>query len=304
MKKPLLCIALAAAAVAGHAQVVEVQSIEQIPVKGELMVDIPQISPDGSFVVVSNHTSSSLDRIDLATSAVTPLTDNGTALHLQFSPDGSTVVYRKAETRPDHRRFYTLETSEVAGGYTRTLAAPSRRSTPFSVSASGMLAFKADGKLSVRRIGRITDPVATVAPVVGIYHGHLEVTYPDGTTRYLDPQGKGSYLWPTLSPDCTKIAYYLSGRGCYVCNVDGSDSRALGYIHAPRWIDNATLVGQQDYDDGSQLISSAIVAADLNGNIQTLTPADIYGFNPSASADGKKIAFSTVDGKLYVITLR
>lgn len=295
---------LGAASLSVGAQVVEVQSIEQVPMKQELRVDIPQISPDGTFAIVSNLESSSLDRVDLATGAVTPLTDNGSAYQLAISPDGSTVVYKKSVTRQDKRRYYSVESREIATGYCRTLVQPARRSTPFVVSPAGALSYKFNGTFQARHINRNdavrVDPFA----VVGIYHGHLEVTYTNGETVYLDPQGKGSYLWPSLSPDGRKIVYYLSGHGCYICNLDGSDAKPLGYIHAPRWIDNKTLVGVQDYDDGANLLSAAIVAADLNGNIQTLTPADIYGFNPSVSADGKKISFSSVDGKLYVINLK
>lgn len=303
MNKALLTMVLGAAALTAGAQVVEVQSIEKVPVKAELRINIPQISPDGTFAVVSNLATSSLDRVDLQTGAVTPVVDNGSALQMAFSPDGSTIVYKKSVTRPDRRRFYSLESYELNTGYARTLVQPARRSTNFSISSRGVLSYKYEGRLSARSLKDQTIPVDPFA-IVGIYHGHLEVTYANGETVYLDPQGKGSYLWPSLSPDGTKIVYYLSGRGCFICNLDGTGVKALGYIHAPRWIDNKTLVGMQDYDDGATLLSSSIVAADLEGNIQTLTDETIYGFNPSVSADGKKITFSTFEGELYVINLK
>lgn len=145
---------------------------------------------------------------------------------------------------------------------------------------------------------------ATAQPVVSIHYGHLEVTTPDGKTVTLDPQGRGSYLWPQLSPDGTKIVYYLARHGCFVCNLDGSDVRPLGYLHGARWINNDAVVGFQDYDDGAVTYKSAIVAADLQGTHQTLTDESIIGLNPSVSADGSRIAFATTAGELYVINLK
>lgn len=303
MNKALLALVLGAVSVSAGAQVVEVQSIHKVNLQKDLRVDIPRVSPDGTFAIVSNSSTLGLDRVDLASGAVTSVTDNGSALHLAFSPDCSTIVYKKTVSHADKRRYYSVESLELGSGFTRTIAQPARRSTPFSVSSRGDLSYKYNGSFKTRRIKGDAVPVDPFA-VVGIYRGHLEVTYTNGETVYLDPQGKGSYLWPSLSPDGKKIVYYVSGRGCFVCNLDGSESKELGYIHAPRWIDNKTLVGMQDYDDGSRLISSAIVAADLNGTVQTLTSPDIYGFNPSVSADGKTITFSTFEGDLYVINLK
>lgn len=80
--------------------------------------------------------------------------------------------------------------------------------------------------------------------------------------------------------------------------------RPLGYIHGARWINNESVVGFQDYDNGTEVLKSTIVAANLQGTIQTLTDDSVIGINPSVSADGSRIVFSTIAGDLYVINLK
>lgn len=303
MKKFLLTMAIATATLASAAQVVEVQSITRVPLQADIHVNTPCISPDGTFAIVSTNDDNSLCRIDLATGAVSTVTDNGSTLRLAFTPDGSSIIFRRATVANDHRRFYSVESLDLNGGATRCLAVPARHGAGFSISPRGTLSLNAEGRYRARALnpdGLAAEPYA----IVNIHYGHLEVTYPDGRTVNLDPQGRGSYLWASLSPDGKRITYFLVGHGCYVCNLDGSDVRSLGYIHAPAWLGNDAIVGCQDYDNGVYITSSSIVAADLDGTIQTLTDESIIGINPSASADAKVITFSDPTGALYVINLK
>lgn len=302
MKKTLLTMVLGVATLVGSAQLVEVQSTVKVPVDASLMIDIPRVSPDGTFAIVSNLADRSLSRVDLTTGAATRVVESGMALHLQFTPEGDNIVYQNSTNR-GRLRYYSVETVELSSGMHRTMAAPARHGARFTVSNEGVLSLNADGRFSAQRL-RGAKPAAEPRAVVSIHYGHLEVTMPDGTVNVLDPQGKGSYLFPSLSPDGTKIVYYKSYEGCFVCDLDGSNVRALGYVHAPRWINNELIVGQQDYDDGEYLTSSSIVVANLDGQMQTIVPAEMMALNPSASADGRTIAFSTAAGELYVITLK
>ncbi len=80
--------------------------------------------------------------------------------------------------------------------------------------------------------------------------------------------------------------------------------RPLGYLHGARWINNDAVVGFEDYDDGSVVTASSIVASDLQGTRQTLTDDSVIALNPTVSADGSRIAFATAAGELYVINLK
>jgi Tol biopolymer transport system component len=60
-----------------------------------------------------------------------------------------------------------------------------------------------------------------------------------------------------------------------------------------------------DKDDGEKLISSNLVAVSADGKKhQKLTiPNGKMALYPAASADGKRIAFTTEKGELYLLTV-
>lgn len=130
-----------------------------------------------------------------------------------------------------------------------------------------------------------------------IYRGHLMVN-----DKAIDPQGKGSYLWPSLSPDGSKIVYWLAGHGCFVCNLDGSNSRHLGGMRAAVWAGNDAIVGMYDLDDGRMILESRLVACDISsGEKQILTPENIIALYPAASPE--RVAFTDLEGNLYYFNI-
>ena len=75
-------------------------------------------------------------------------------------------------------------------------------------------------------------------------------------------------------------------------------------LRAAKWLGNDMVVGMNDVDNGEFVTSSAIVASDLKGNRQELTNETLIAMYPSVSADGKKIAFATAEGELFIINLK
>lgn len=300
MKKLIISAMLLAASLAGSAQLVEVTSMQHVQLPEGLSVNVATLSPDGSFVVVSDNTGNALTKIDLATGEVSTVTNNGSGYDVRISDDGRNVVFRQTTTGKNNLRYTALKNVSIADGKETELVAPSRRLNSGVALTDNTVAAIEGGKVRTRRVGAVKE---TAPAMVSINYGHLEYTK-DGKTVTLDPQGRGSYLWPTLSPDGTQVAYYLAGRGCFVCNVDGSNARALGMLRAAKWLNNDVLVGMNDTDNGETTTASSIIATDLNGTRQTLTEDSHIAMYPSPSADGKHIAFSTVDGNLFIINLK
>ena len=132
--------------------------------------------------------------------------------------------------------------------------------------------------------------------------------YNNGVRTEVDPfpsEPDNQYTWTSLSPDQTKILFSTKNK-TYVCNLDGSNVVLLGDFRAPVWMGNDFVVGMQDADDGYFFTSSDIVVSDVNGKrFQQLTsPSDEIKMFPSVSPDGKQVAYHTLNGKIYIMTLK
>ena len=300
MKKLFFTALALSMALLGKAQLVEVVSMERVATPEGLVSQIATISPDGSYAVVGQMDGHKLTKVDIATGATKVLTCNGNANGVTISPDGANIVFRTTSFNNKHLRLTGLNSVNVATGAETQIVKPSRKlNAGVAVNASGVTAVE-NGKQRVKAFGASK---VSAAPVASINYGHLDITV-NGKTKTIDPQGKGSYLWPSISPDGTKVVYCLSGAGTFVCNLDGSNVRKIGYMHAAKWLGNDMVVGMADYDNGHEYTSSSIVVSDLNGVKQTITNDDMIAMYPSASANGKSLVFSTVEGALYIVNLK
>ena len=300
MKKLFTALLAVAFALVANAQLVEPLSTQRVQLPDGVASEQATLSPDGSFAVVGVMGGSTLTRVDIATGESHLITSNGLASSVMIAPDGQNIVFNSVSYNDKHLRMTSLRSVNVATGREIELVKPSRRlNAGFALSNAGVTAIE-NGKARVRAFGSAK---AQSMPVASINYGHLDITV-NGKTTTLDPQGRGSYLWPSVSPDGTKVVYCLSGAGTFVCNIDGSNVRSLGYLHAARWMGNDMVVGMADYDNGEQILSSTIIVIDLNGTRQALTNDSQIAIFPSASADGKRIAYSTLAGELFIINLK
>ena len=136
------------------------------------------------------------------------------------------------------------------------------------------------------------------------HHLKLYITR-DGVTTPFAPNGADErYIWASLSPDGSRVLYYVSNRGAFVSDIDGSNVIAMGDITAPKWWDDNTIVGMDELDDEYTITSSRIVARTLDGEQQVLTGNDVIATYPLPSQQAGKIVFSTPDGSIYLITVK
>lgn len=285
-----------------EAQVLTVKTIEQVSTPETLVAGEAVISGDGTTVIIGDVSTSAILGLDLATGMTKKVTDNGSMLDLRVSADGQKVVYRQ-RTVKNNLTGTGLKATDMTTGKTVEVAKPSRNFNGFRLADNGVVTAATIEGTKARTKVKSLDGAKTVStPVVGINRGHLVVTV-DGRQTIIDPQGKGSYLWPSLSPDGKKIVYYKAQAGCFVCNLDGSNPIELGYIHAPKWYNNEVIIGMQDIDNGTYITESAVVAAKIGGEMQKLTDNSVVALYPSGTPQAGKIVFTDPMGKLYLITL-
>ncbi len=293
MRKVLFALALGFS-MSAMGQVLNVTSIEKVNLPDKAAV--AAISPQGDYLLLTSATNQGLTKMDLNTNQCQVLSTAPSAGHnVKISPDGQTIVYREGSFNNKHLRLSSLKSVNLVTGSSQVLVKPTRDLQGYDASATTVGAVN-KGKFSKKAIGNAK---AQNLPVLSIDKGKLMVTV-DGKTRNLSPNGNDfSYLWPSLSPDGTKVLYYLAAHGTYVCDLDGSNARKVGKMRAPVWYDDNTIVGMMDLDDGEFIYASTIVAATLDGVTQTLTGDETIAMYPHA-ANGK-IAFSTPAGEAYII---
>ena len=293
MRKVLFALALGFS-MSAMGQVLNVTSIEKVNLPDKAAV--AAISPQGDYLLLTSATNQGLTKMDLNTNQCQVLSTAPSAGHnVKISPDGQTVVYREGSFNNKHLRLSSLKSVNLVTGSSQVLVKPTRDLQGYAASATTVGAVN-KGKFSKKAIGNAK---VQNLPVLSIDKGKLMVTV-DGKTRNLSPNGNDfSYLWPSLSPDGTKVLYYLAAHGTYVCDLDGSNARKVGKMRAPVWYDDNTIVGMMDLDDGEFIYASTIVAATLDGVTQTLTGDETIAMYPHA-ANGK-IAFSTPAGEAYII---
>ena len=298
MKKVLLALALCVS-FSGMAQLVNVTSIDKVNLPESPNNKVAAISPQGDYILVTTDYNCGLTKYDLNTGATQVISQaQGAGFDAQISQDGNTVVYRERSTNKKHLQMKAVKTKNLATGAEQQLVKPSRDLQGVAIDGNTAVAVN-KGKMSKKALDNGKAQVN--APVLSTNNFKLYITRNGKTTEFM-PAGNYRYIWASMSPDATKALFYCSGKGAYVCNIDGSNLKGLGKLQAPKWMSNDMIVGMKTTDNGEVYTSGEIVVTDLNGNSQVLTGDDVVAMYPLPASD--KIVFSTPTGEAYVINLK
>ena len=298
MKKVLLALALCVS-FSGMAQLVNVASIDKVNIPENAANKVAAISPAGDYLLITTDYNQGLTKFDLATGATQVITQApGAGFDAKISPDGNNVVYRERSMNKKHLQMKAVTSKNLATGAEQQLVKPTRDLQGVAIDGNTAVAMN-KGKMSKKALDNGKAQVSV--PVLSTNNFKLYITQGGKTTEFM-PVGNYRYIWASMSPDATKALFYCSGKGAYVCNIDGSGLKALGDIQAPKWMGNDMVVGMTTTDDGDVFTSGEIVVLDLNGTKQVLTGNDVIALYP-LPANGK-IAFSTPTGEAYIINLK
>ncbi len=301
MRKTIMMLSLAGA-LALQAQVLNVTSVQRLDVPSDenKVAQAVAISPQGDYLLLSTDTKQGLVKWDFSTSRSQVLTDEaGTGSDVFVSEDGKQVVYGQVSFS-NKRRQEAVKSIDLSTGKKQTIVKPTRDLQGIAIEKS-TVATITRGQLKTKALsGKETE---MTRPLLTKHHLKLFITR-NGMTTQLAPNGVDErYIWASLSPDGNKVLYYVSGHGTFVCDVDGSNVIAMGNLTAPKWWDNNTIVGMDEVANEYTVLASSIVARTLDGQVQKLTSDDVIATYPIPSAQAGKIAFSTPDGKIYLITV-
>jgi Tol biopolymer transport system component len=278
MRKTILIFAACVVSMLASAQILEVVSVQEL--KGASYQDarVAGISPNGDYVLMTNGSNQGLKRYDIASGSMRKLTDaEGAGFNVQISRDGNQIVFRERFTGTDKLRYNNIMRADFSANTKQMVAAKQVNHDMLVAPDAKIILTNSECKMFITK---------------------------NGKKIHVAPQGNDvNYIWASLSPDQTKILYYVSELGCYVCNIDGSNSKLISIDgRAPQWYDNNTIIAMNDQDDGHYTTQSAILAFTLDGKVQVLTTPDMIAMYPFA-AEGK-VVFSTLEGKTYLLNVK
>lgn len=268
----------------------------------------PVFSPDGKKLLVSSENYDGLGIVDLEKPSYRQLSvDQGAGYLAAFADDGVTVVTRSIDPESQTMDILTIDTQTAQRKVLRSRAPHTNRLS----LRRGTLNYADAGALKTMAVGTRLRTAALAPQKEDIFVTEEDlkiVVYRNGVGTVVDPLSTPdhdvNYCWTTLSPDKTKIAF-VAGKNAYTCNLDGSNLTNLGDLRAPQWRDNDYVVGMNDADDGHVFTRSDIVIVRKDGSqYQQLTSrnGEIKMF-PSVSSDGKRIAFHTTEGQVYIMSI-
>lgn len=289
--------------IAVSAQVLSVKSVEKVPIPVDADNAVAAISPGGDYILLTTSTHRGLKKFDLATGETTTLTEaEGAGYGATVTADGKTIVYRETSFTPQHLKMTALKSISTVTGAKRELAPAQRMLQGYRLDGNAA-AVISKGKMRVRSLNGAK--IVATPPTLSLTQNHQMQLTRNGKTTLLAPNGKNvRYIWPSLSPDGTKVLYYVSGVGCFVCDLNGNNVKLMGQLRAAKWYDNTTIVGMNDQDNGEYVTSSSIIAKTLSGAEQKLTSDEIIAQYPQVSPSSRKIAFETPAGEAYIINLQ
>ena len=278
MRKTILLIAIALVSVIAQAQVLEIVSTRKVATPDLQEGKVVGISPKGDYLLLTSMDNKGLVCYDLSTQATAIITEaEGAGWNVKISQDGSKITYRQRHDNNPLIRYDIMQHSMTDGK--AVVRAQAQRGTAQLVAA---------------------DANSTVAVNEDL---HMGLNH-NGMSIILTPNGTNeAYNWPSISPDGSKILYYVSGKGCFVCDINGNNVRKItNHCRAAQWYNNNTIVGMADEDDGTVLTASAIVVYTLDGKSQILVGKNTMAIYPFATEG--KIAFSTAAGEMYVLNVK
>lgn len=288
-------------------QEVKVNKINQITDLSQGEFYYPKFSPDNSKIFFTSANYKGIWFLDLNTQKINNITDqDGAGYEFVFSADGKDIIYRTSKFE-GMLKFYSIIQQNIASGSTKTVELEKRGIYPPQVVNQDKISYAVNNQVNSLELSSDAGSLKRTAdkPVVIIDNSKI-VLFNDGQNKVLAPLGEGNYIWPSVSPDGTKLLFTFTGHGTYTSDLDGNIISELGYANAPQWSpDGKWVIYMVDKDDRTKVTGSDVFISSADGTkkIQITNTKDVFEMYPVWSADGKKAAFNSENGKVFIVDL-
>ncbi|NWF89697.1 MAG: hypothetical protein HXY50_09590 [Ignavibacteriaceae bacterium] len=280
----------------------QIQIIEKINLlaAGDFEYNMPKISPDGKKVAFGGQNNAGIFLIDYFGGEVKQITNYAAAgWNMKWAENSDAIITRVNFWAQD----FTTKKSAVMmfdlEGKEQNLSG--------TLDDVGMPFWSVDGNSvwweeGVSNFKSYTIKIGEQSFKVSNNKNIVEVV--DGAPVILKPI-EGEYLFVEWTPDNSKAAISVAGKGIFVYDAKTKTTYDFGSGEYPSWINNEQLVFMVVKDDGHEITDSDIYCYNFDGKFL----ADLtYGFDqpalyPWASRDGK-VVFQSISGKIYKMQIQ
>lgn len=269
-----------------EAQMVSV--VQRITVEKKVPAFYPVFNSDGSELLYTSENYKGLYLYKLNNKTSLMITDTeGAGYSPDFSQNNDKIYYRSVERENMHRQNTLMCYDRQLLQSKNCMNSPVRLQSELNKVRMGL---EFQGK---ENINAYTEKLQLIVER-------------NGDRKVLEPLSKGSrYLWGSLSPDKTKILFTATGKGTYICDLNGKILSEIGYLNAPVWYDDHKIVGMADKDNGDYITESSVVMVSADGKqrqvLSLLTEIAMY---PTTNWKSGKIAYNTLEGEIIVLELK
>jgi Tol biopolymer transport system component len=296
MKKIVILFITLLASLSLQAQL-KVVSIEKVKLPEAVKSYQTKFSPDGKSVFFSNSNFDGIWKYSLTEKAVTVVTeDKFSGFGFDLDETGTKIVYRRSTFNRGNRIQEIIE-KNISANSSVTIEKGENLSTP--LYSAGKIVYSKN-----RATLNLSSPDQTnEIKILGIENTKIAILR-NGKKELLDPIAGGSYIWPSLSPDGKTIVAHEMSKGTFICTTEGKIVTMLGKRNAPSFTnDGKWIVYMKDKDDGYQIITSDIYCVSIDGKqtIKLTNTDDQIELNPVCSTKENKVAFTSLDGDLFIL---
>lgn len=286
------------------AQEIRVRGVTRINPDVDGSYILAGVMPGSCHILVAGEGYAGLSVLDTRRGGIMVISsDPGAGYEPAVTADGKRVLYR-SDSFVNNRKYTSVYSFDIESGTKEILVDKERGVLPPSVSGDAIL-LKADGIMRVEQSGKMLLK-GTGGETFLVIEEMMPVLYHGEERKPLMPNGDGFYIWASLSPDGSMILYNYQGKNTYISDTSGKVLYDLGRINAPKWLGNTIVIGMDDRDDGQRITGSELVYYSLTEKerkILTATENRSEMF-PFPFGGGKKIAFSTDKGEIYVMKIK
>lgn len=287
-------------------QNIKVISNEPITSKEQGTFYYPQVSPTGEAILFTSENYDGIWMMNYKNGMIEKIIDgNGSGYEPMFSENGEVIVYRESEYM-NNRKYSELRKYNILTKTTELIEQKTRDLSPPLSGVSNTASYTINNKVITKTVSDELKKRESSDEVLVTIENSDVVLYENGERRVFNPLGEGNYIWPSISPDGTKLLFTFAGKGSYVTDLEGSIITEFGYSHYPNWSkDGKWIVYMDDRDDGVHVTSSDIYVVSVDGSVKvnvTKNDSEIEMY-PRWSSSPNDIVYNTIDGVIYKLTL-